>query len=865
MAGDLKTEKSITAEQAKQLEIIKKLVSENTKITEAENLRLRQARQEAEVRSKELDAENAQLKILNQRVLLGQQNLDLYEQEGLLEENLVKKHKEAHQAAEKEYQQAVKTFELREKELKLQQESFKVIEQIGDSTENLIGNLTGISDNWKKGFFGQLSQSTNIAGGFQQALTNMGKGAKDTLTPANILGSTMQKIQESTIALVHQQEEALADFNKATGAAGKYNDLIVGIGQNNRSLGISTADAAKAVESLKHQFTDFTKLDADTQKELATLTATMEKFGVSVEDTAQNIQFSTKVMGLNTTESEVAMRQIAATAIAIGETPQKLAADFKAAQPHLAAFGDKAIDKFKELAAVAKNTGLEMSKLLDLAGQFDTFEGAAGAVGKLNAILGGNFLDSLQMVNVTNPGERVKALRIALDQAGKSFDQMSYYERKAIAEAAGLKGVDDLAKLMTSDINDLSAAAKEEALSQEEMNKMAQEAQTIMDKFKNVAMSFAISMRPVIDAVKWLMDKFLALNDALGGSVIPIIISLIAAGWAFIKVLRVWQLVQTTMRTATTAFSGAQMAGVAANQAKAASDIEAGAAANIQAAAVQNQSKAATAGVGALVKLGAAIALIGAGVFLAAFGLSLLAESIKGMTGPEMGLLAGIFIGMGVGIYFLATASMAGAPGLAYLALVIGAVGAAIFLASFGISLIIKAMTGFFKLLLDNSDKLFKFSIQMTTLSLALALLLPGAIAGSLGIAALSASLLLLAGSLFFIKTDDLTALGTLFSSIAKISFDTADALSSVADSIMEVAEALEKVPEKKAIAFASTIQTTAFAAPIAAAAYSGGGVARQASSPTVPSRPLVIEIGGRALEKYILEVVNDEISAKRR
>ena len=41
----------------------------------------------------------------------------------------------------------------------------------------------------------------------------------------------------------------------------------------------------------------------------------------------------------------------------------------------------------KDLAIQSKRTGLEIQKILNLTDQFDTFEGAATAAGKLNSVL----------------------------------------------------------------------------------------------------------------------------------------------------------------------------------------------------------------------------------------------------------------------------------------------------------------------------------------------------------------------------------------------------------------------------------------------------------------------------------------------
>ena len=96
----------------------------------------------------------------------------------------------------------------------------------------------------------------------------------------------------------------------------------------------------------------------------------------------------------------------------------------------------------------AKATGLEIGKLPQMTEKFDTFEGAATQAGKLNAALGGNFVNAMDLLTETDPAARFDMIRDAITDAGLSFDDMSYYQRKYYAEAAGLDNVNDLAMML---------------------------------------------------------------------------------------------------------------------------------------------------------------------------------------------------------------------------------------------------------------------------------------------------------------------------------------------------------------------------------------------------------------------------------
>ena len=67
-----------------------------------------------------------------------------------------------------------------------------------------------------------------------------------------------------------------------------------------------------------------------------------------------------------------------------------------------------------------------MQKLLNMTNKFDTFEGAAEQVGQMNAALGGNFLNTMDLMMETDPIGRFEQIRGALEDAGLEFDSMSY-------------------------------------------------------------------------------------------------------------------------------------------------------------------------------------------------------------------------------------------------------------------------------------------------------------------------------------------------------------------------------------------------------------------------------------------------------
>ena len=112
----------------------------------------------------------------------------------------------------------------------------------------------------------------------------------------------------------------------------------------------------------------------------------------------------------------------------------------------LATYGlSRGIQIFKELQLNAKATGVALNDLINVGKRFDTFDSAMEAAGKLNFILEGPFVNSMEMLNATEE-ERIEILRNAMDSSGKTFEDLSRRGREALANTLGV-GVDVAAKI----------------------------------------------------------------------------------------------------------------------------------------------------------------------------------------------------------------------------------------------------------------------------------------------------------------------------------------------------------------------------------------------------------------------------------
>ena len=151
------------------------------------------------------------------------------------------------------------------------------------------------------------------------------------------------------------------------------------------------------------------------QEVLGKTVAVLNELGVSAENSSKNIQFAIKVLGKTEKQAATLQRELITFAQDLGVSVDQMASDFASMGPQIAALGSKGVDAFRSLEVQAKNTGLQLSEILGLVEKFDTFDGAAQAVGKLNALLGGPYLNTLELVAETDPSKRFEILKDRVD------------------------------------------------------------------------------------------------------------------------------------------------------------------------------------------------------------------------------------------------------------------------------------------------------------------------------------------------------------------------------------------------------------------------------------------------------------------
>ena len=263
---------------------------------------------------------------------------------------------------------------------------------------------------------------------------------------------------------------------------------------------------------------EFTNLSQTQQEELAKTTALLAELGFSLGTQADITQAAMQSMNMTVEESQQLLTDIASVARTVGMDVDKMGQQFSANKEFIVSFGKDGAKVFEDMAIQAKSLGMELGTLTGIVDKFTTFDQAGQSVGRLNAILGGPFLNSIDMLNASmeDPTEAIKMLRGAVDQAGVSLEDMGRAQKMAMADALGMS-IEDMTNLMGKSTEELEI----HRIKQEELADAAKQTMAISEKLEKAWQAMYINMRPfiediVIPAIDWLgrlaeaMGKFFA-------------------------------------------------------------------------------------------------------------------------------------------------------------------------------------------------------------------------------------------------------------------------------------------------------------------------------------------------------------------
>jgi len=559
--------------------------------------------------------------------------------------------------------------------------------KLRDIGGDILRSSMGINTAWKDStMLGTLVSAAESGEDFADNLNLIADGFEDMIQPLNVAGMAITKLFDTTKQMVLSLDGAFASFNAATGQAGKYNETIVATADAAAKFGIDAAGAGEAAQALFVNMSSYTDLAPDVAAQLGTTAAGLEKMGFGAANAGKIMDHAMKGWGMSVGEAEQMTMDLAASAQALGMDITQYGAQFQTAMKELGKYGPEAVDIFKDLAAVSKTAGVEMDTLMGIADQFDTIDKAAEASSKLNMIMGGNLFNSMELLNLKEH-ERIKVVQKRIAQSGRSWSAMDQHERQALAATLQISDMAEANRLfgMSASAYEENAKKSAEATMHQEQLAEATKASTSMgEKFALIMERMAIGASFIVEGINWILDGLLELGDAAGWILFGV---LILGLWALSAVIRI---VAKKMGQYIGEGMGEAIRGVMDATGEGAEQLG---------ESIQKMGQSIRAVWPSILAIGAAFLMMGLALFLVVYGIVLLARAIGELSGGQMFLLAGILIGIGVGLYFaipallsFAAASAASAVPILMLGAAFALFGLAVLLAGVGLWIVANAI-----------------------------------------------------------------------------------------------------------------------------------------------------------------------------
>ena len=318
------------------------------------------------------------------------------------------------------------------------------------------------------------------------------------------------------VALAYDtQRAALAKLFPATS---KYNTELAAVMRTGGEARLTFAEAAAGFQDLAKNFIGFSEVSSEARKNLATLAGGFK--AMDIPNFSENLNMATFAMGMNAKAAGQLQLDLIGTEKALQLPAGTIMKEFLPAMEKLTQYtNDEAIKVFKALAAQSKATGIAIGDLMGIVGKFDTFQGAAEAAGKFNAMLGGDFLNSMQLLNATEE-ERIQIIKSGFDASGRAFSDLTRFEKQAVATSLGLKSVAQAQKLLGTESENLKIMeerAKKAGMSVEEFTKAQEASKKIGDKLTVLYQKFPPLLSDVVDVLSKGVGMLTKFADSMGG------------------------------------------------------------------------------------------------------------------------------------------------------------------------------------------------------------------------------------------------------------------------------------------------------------------------------------------------------------
>ncbi len=619
-------------------------------------------------------------------------------------------------------------------------ENFVRLSQEMRKTSDAFNKLSSSNSELLKTFSDLGKKTNNLIDDFKSLIEAAGDAFGDNL--GNTLNVAANAILKASQDLEKSFEKMRGEFILSSGQTAAWGtqmrEAMQDASNNISKFGVSTKESMMVVhsslnlmqgdfDSASKSYLKLTQDQLQNKENVMTNITLMQQFGVSAEQSAKSIDVVYNSISITTGAGADFSAQMSQASNIVAETTLEIAnMGFSMSQASsimqkgsdiALVFGKEAL---QQLAGQASRTRIEFDSLVSVAAKFDTFDSAASHVGKLNALLGADYVGVTDMM-FAEPAERVKMLSSAFDQAGLSAESLQgvseaekNFTLMTIQSTLGLKDKNEALKFLNADefergilLQKQQDAAIDQADAQQRMNKLLVDSMPAMEQLGNAFKNLASVMQPVLEGINKFLTFGAGIVEFFGSFAkgtegwVKYLLSLIGTIVFLGLAIGGYALVAKTGAAATGALSRsmAKLAGALGGTAAAAPPAAGGIGLLGQIAAISWPQ---------LLALGAAIALvaigIGVGIAAAAFGLSYLVEAFQNVgdngTAAALSIVA-VTGAIGLMAYVLLTSAPAAAlagSALTPLAGVILAIGVAIGIATAGFGYLVSSLASLEKL-----------------------------------------------------------------------------------------------------------------------------------------------------------------------
>jgi len=326
-----------------------------------------------------------------------------------------------------------------------------------------------------------------------------------------------------TKELFFAQDRLRAEFFKSTGALSEFYQETRTVAEEMRRAGLGMESWYRAFPILRNSMAEFRATTSEGRKELQRFVGSVEEAWGAGQQATKVMSFFTDAMGQSGTRAIETTRSFIDLARGLNMDVNAALTDLAATAPLVSMWGSRTQDVLRGLQEQSAATGVSMQRLVGVAEQFSTFEGAADAAGKLNAILGQTIFSSIDMIFMEHQ-ERIEHIHGMLGQVGIAWGDLQAYEQRAIATTLNFGSVAEAAQVFTRSLEVQNREAQEAKARQEALSDAIRTSQTFFVRLTNTMRQLAVDMEPLAEklgtVLSYLSQIFTAGNGWVGMSIL---------------------------------------------------------------------------------------------------------------------------------------------------------------------------------------------------------------------------------------------------------------------------------------------------------------------------------------------------------